>query len=255
MSAFLPAACLLRRAHPDDAVDHETQAAWDDDGAVNGAGHDRASPGLDDGDGATQSSGDAVVPLDDSQLAGLIARIEQRDTRALEALYEMAGARIYNFAHRFMRSHALTEEVVEDTFWQAWRQAPRFDHRRGRVMTWLLAMARSRAIDALRREQRFAGGPLATTDEDAQVDERAHDLLEAARGASRLHGALAALEPRGRQLLALAFFRGLTHEEIALHTTMPLGSVKSVIRRSLLQLREQLQTAPQSAPVSARGTS
>ena len=61
--------------------------------------------------------------------------------------------------------------------------------------------------------------------------QRAHDLLEAARGASRLHGALATLEPRGRQLLALAFFRGLTHEEIAAHTTMPLGSVKSVIRR------------------------
>ena len=237
MSDFLPAACLLRRAHRDDAVDQEAQAAWDPDSTVNGACHDRASPGL-----------------DDSQLAGLIARIEQRDTRALEALYEMAGTRIYNFAHRFMRSHALTEEVVEDTFWQAWRQAPRFDHQRGRVMTWLLAMARSRAIDTLRREQRFVGEPLAATDEDAQVDERAHDLLEAARGASRLHGALAALEPRGRQLLALAFFRGLTHEEIAAHTTMPLGSVKSVIRRSLLQLREQLQAAPQSTPVPAEGT-
>jgi RNA polymerase sigma-70 factor (ECF subfamily) len=115
-------------------------------------------------------------------------------------------------------------------------------------------MARSRAIDALRREQRFLCEPLTSADEDAQVDERAHDLLEAARGASRLHGALATLEPRGRQLLALAFFRGLTHEEIAAHTTMPLGSVKSVIRRALLQLREQLQSAPHTTPVSAQGT-
>ncbi|HEY6510695.1 MAG TPA: sigma-70 family RNA polymerase sigma factor [Burkholderiaceae bacterium] len=237
MSDFLPAACLLRPAQPDDAVGQEAQATWDLDSTVDGSCHDRATTGL-----------------DDAQLAGLIARIERRDARALEALYEMAGTRIYNFAHRFMRSHALTEEVVEDTFWQAWRQAPRFDHQRGRVMTWLLAMARSRAIDTLRREQRFIGEPLATTDEDAQVDERAHDLLEAARGASRLHGALAALEPRGRQLLALAFFRGLTHEEIAAHTTMPLGSVKSVIRRALLQLREQLQAAPQAPPVSTQGT-
>jgi RNA polymerase sigma factor (sigma-70 family) len=254
MSVLLPAVHLLRRAHEDDAADQAAQAAWGDDGAADDTGHDGAAAGLDDGDAAIRSPAAAAAPLDDSRLADLIARIEQRDARALETLYEMASTRIYNFAHRFVRSHALTEEVVEDTFWQVWRQAPRFDHQRGRAMTWLLAMARSRAIDALRREQRFACEPLASADEDTQVDERAHDLLEATRGAGRLHGALATLEPRGRQLLALAFFRGLTHEEIAAHTTMPLGSVKSVIRRALLQLRSQLQTAPDtSPPVSAEG--
>lgn len=237
MSTLRPAACLWREREP--AVDAQGPAARDDG---RHAGHHRAGlVHVDDQSMPSPRGTDAL--LDETELTGLIVRIQQHDPRALAALYEMAGARVYNFAHRFMRSRALTEEVVEDTFWQVWRQAPRFDRKRGRVMVWLLAMARSRAIDALRREQRFLGEPLASTDDDA-TDELAPDLLEAARGASRLHDALATLEPRGRQLLALAFFRGFTHEEIAAHAAMPLGSVKSVIRRALLRLREQLQEAP-----------
>jgi len=75
MSVFLPAVRLLRRAHPDDAADQGTQAAWDDDNAVNGAGHGSAEPGHDDGQAAPQSPGGAVAPLDDSRFAGLIGRI------------------------------------------------------------------------------------------------------------------------------------------------------------------------------------
>jgi RNA polymerase sigma factor (sigma-70 family) len=245
MSVFMPTARLPRRVHED--ATGRAQPSWGDEPTVCDTDDDAACAPNEDGALARQPA--AATPLDDSHVAGLIQRIEQRDPRALEALYGVAGTRIYSFVHRFMRSHALTEEVVEDTFWQVWRQAPRFDLKRGRAMTWLLAMARSRAIDALRREQRFQC-ELMASDEDTRVDERAHDLLEAARGASRLHGALASLEPRGRQLLALAFFRGLTHEEIAAHTAMPLGSVKSVIRRALAQLREQLQAAPDTAQVT-----
>jgi len=248
MNTLRPTACLLReREDPD--VDQEAPCAWDDD-AVHDASRHHVGPGRDDGQAATQPLRGAVARLDESELTGLVARIQRRDARALAALYEMAGARVYHFAHRFMRSHALTEEVVEDTFWQVWRQAPRFERKRGRVMVWLLAMARSRAIDALRRERRFLCEPMASPDEAPRADELAHDLLEAARGASRLHDALATLEPRGRQLLALAFFRGFTHEEIAAHARMPLGSVKSVIRRALLQLREQLLATPRSTPES-----
>jgi RNA polymerase sigma-70 factor, ECF subfamily len=245
MSVFMPTSPLLRRAHED--ATGRAQPSWGDEPTVCDTDDDAACA-PNENEALTRQTA-AATPLDDSQVAGLIHRIEQRDPRALEALYGVAGARIYSFVHRFMRSHALTEEVVEDTFWQVWRQAPRFDLKRGRAMTWLLAMARSRAIDALRREQRFQCEPMAS-DEDTRVDERAHDLLEAARGASRLHGALATLEPRGRQLLALAFFRGLTHEEIAAHTAMPLGSVKSVIRRALAQLREQMQARPGMAQVA-----
>ncbi|HEU5294041.1 MAG TPA: sigma-70 family RNA polymerase sigma factor [Burkholderiaceae bacterium] len=240
MNAFVPPASSWQHACRDDAGDQ--QSGWCHDAAPHDV-HDAVHPGLSDGRHAATRSCQPTGLLDDAVLVALIGRIERRDASALAALYEMTGTRVYAFVHRFMRSHALTEEVVEDTFWQVWRQAPRFRLERGRATAWLFAMARSRAIDALRSEQRFQCEPLATTDDDARVDERAHDLLEATRGASGLHAALAALEPRARQLLALAFFRGLTHEEIAAHAAMPLGSVKSTIRRGLLQLRSRLQPA------------
>jgi RNA polymerase sigma factor (sigma-70 family) len=236
---------------PDEA-EWDDAARWDDADEV--AANDAEEPidgvglGVEIAVGPMRCS-DIGGAADDQRLAEWIERIAARDARALEALYEAAGHRIHGVVHRFTRRQALTEEVVEDTFWQVWRQAPRFDAQRGRAMTWLLAMARSRAIDALRREQRFQHEPLPGDDgaEDAECahDGEAHDLLDATHGAARLHAAVATLEPRARQLVALAFFRGLTHEEIAVHATLPLGTVKSVIRRALLQLRECMQ--PRSA--------
>lgn len=180
---------------------------------------------------------------DERQLAALIERIIDRDERALAALYDATSARVYGLVLRITRRAALAEEVVEDTFWQAWRQAPRFEAARGKVVTWLLAMARSRAIDALRRDERFQHAEMpeeSSLEDGAEASMPAHDLLEATRSEQRVHEAIAALEPRARQLVALAFFRGLTHEEIAAQTAMPLGTVKSLIRRSLQQLRKLL---------------
>ena len=187
----------------------------------------------------------AVAPADDAALATLIQRIVERDQRALEALYGATAARVHGLVLRITQRAALAEEVVEDTYWQVWRQAPRFDAARGRPLTWLLAMARSRAIDALRRDQRFNHDEM--PDDDVLSADRVapppQDLLDASRGAAALHAALAGLDPRARQLVALAFFRGLTHEEIAAQQGMPLGSVKSLIRRSLQHLRRALEAA------------
>ncbi len=190
---------------------------------------------------------------DDAALAALLGRVARQDERALAALYDATVARVHGLVLRILQRPALAEEVVEDTFWQVWRQAPRFDAARGRPVTWLLAMARSRAIDALRREGRFRHEPLApdaADDTDAGAPAAA-DLLQATRGAERLHAALQTLEPRARQCVALAFFSGLTHEEIAERERTPLGTVKSIIRRALLQLRGVLEDAPAPA---ARGT-
>jgi RNA polymerase sigma-70 factor (ECF subfamily) len=149
---------------------------------------------------------------------------------------------------RIVRIGALAEEVVEDVFWQVWREAPRFDTQRGRVLAWLLAIARSRAIDALRRIERTRASEVAVDDDttlDALADapERSDDpldLLAAAQHHARLHALLASLDPLPRQLLTLAFFRGCTHDEIAAQTGLPLGTVKSHIRRTLTTLRDQL---------------
>jgi RNA polymerase sigma-70 factor (ECF subfamily) len=176
--------------------------------------------------------------VDGATLAAWVERIVDRDERAFEALYDATSSRVLAFVQRITQNVALAEEVVEDTFWQAWRQAPRFDAVRGKVVTWLLAMARSRAIDALRRDKRFAHDELPEDDSIEGTDDALpQDLVDAARQGEALHAALEKLDPKSRQLVSLAFLRGLTHEEIAVQTALPLGTVKSLIRRSLQQLR------------------
>jgi len=209
--------------------------------------------GADDLQVSSQHGGEAAVRssaapgADDATLCAWITRIGRQDERALEALYDATASRVNGVVLRILQRAALAEEVLEDTYWQVWRQAPRFDATRGRPITWLLSMARSRAIDALRREQRHQHDTL-PEDDGADAAELLgaaapppQDLLEATRGEAGVHAAIASLEPRSRQLVALAFFRGLTHEEIAAQQEMPLGTVKSLIRRALQQLRRVME--------------
>ena len=183
------------------------------------------------------------LPLpEDGQLAAWVEAIADHDERALSALYDASVSRVYGLVLRLVRRPALADEVVEETYFQVWRQAPRFDPARGRAMTWLLGMARSRAIDAIRRESRFQHDSLEGEAASAVCDPGpdADDLLAAARGHAALHRALLQLQAQPRQLVALAFLSGLTHEEIASQTALPLGTVKSQIRRALLTLRQVL---------------
>lgn len=224
---------------PDDGPLHAAEEMVDLDDVTDV----ETAPGAALGAAGTRRDAPAAA-LDDAAMATLIARIVDRDERALETLYDATSRRVYGLALRITRRQALAEEVVEDTYWQAWRQAPRFDALRGRAMTWLLAMARSRAIDAQRRDERFRHEEL--PDESVLDSEAAappQDLLDASSSSAALHAAVLALDAKARQLVSLAFFRGLTHEEIAAQERMPLGSVKSLIRRSLQQLRRALEAA------------
>ncbi|MEO6280535.1 sigma-70 family RNA polymerase sigma factor [Roseateles sp.] len=182
---------------------------------------------------------------DDTQLQAWIGGIVEHDERALLALYEATLSRVYGLVLRLVRRSQLAEEVAEEVYFQVWRQAPRFDAERGRPLTWLLGMARSRAIDAIRREARFQHEEL---DEEAAAmsapaTQSGDELLAVAQGHAELHRALLLLKPQPRQLVALAFFNGLSHEEIASQTLLPLGTVKSQIRRALITLRETLGDA------------
>lgn len=205
------------------------------DSEADTAAHDAAGPV------AAAETGAGRLPRDwsEDQLREWVDRIVDHDERALAALYDATLSRVYGLVLRIVRRGALAEEVVEDTFFQVWRQAARFDASRGRVLTWLLGMARSRAIDALRHEARFEHESLDGEDGFDAPDDRAgsDELLAIARGHAELHRALLLLNAQPRQLVALAFFRGLSHEEIASETALPLGTVKSQIRRALATLR------------------
>ncbi len=183
------------------------------------------------------------------QLQVWLARVVRQDEAALADLYRATVGRVYGLALRIVSNPALAEEVAEDTFWQVWRQAPRFDPQRGTALAWVLTIARSRALDAVRARTRAQAD---TVSADALGDaldaqrlhtehaDNPHDLLEAVQSSEQLHGALRQLEAVPRQLVALAFFKGLTHEEIAGQTGLPLGTVKSHIRRALTVLRKWL---------------
>jgi RNA polymerase sigma-70 factor, ECF subfamily len=178
-------------------------------------------------------------------LTALLERIARQDEAALEALYEATAGRVYGMALRILRNAENAEEATEEVFFQVWRQAARFDPARGRPLGWLLTLARSRALDQLRRRDEAVSHPEPETlhpeEPEGEADSRdPQDLLAATRAHRSLHLALAALEPLPRQMVALAFFRGLTHEEIANHTALPLGTVKSHIRRALAVLRAAL---------------
>ena len=181
---------------------------------------------------------------DELLLQQCIARVMESDQAALELLYENLVGQIYGLALRITKRAQLAEEVVQDTFLQVWRQAPRFDPERGSAKTWVLTIGRSRALDALRRieanECNLEPETLALI--EASDDDIVPDILSAAQQGQQLHAALASLDALPRQLLSLAFFRGLSHDEIAGHTGLPLGTVKSHIRRALRTL-QQLLTA------------
>lgn len=187
----------------------------------------------------------ADAHADSQQLAELLGRLMLQDQAALAELYDRLSGLVYATALRITRQVGLAEEVLQDTFWQIWRQAPRFDAGRGSAAAWVLTIARSRAVDGLRAAAKDpVQGQSQPLGEHAEFRD-AHaadplDLLEEVRRNSRLHRVLATLDPLRRQLVGLAFFRGLTQDEIAQQTGLPLGTVKSHLRRSLLGLREAL---------------
>jgi RNA polymerase sigma-70 factor (ECF subfamily) len=156
-------------------------------------------------------------------------------------LYERLCGPVYSLALRITRNVASAEEVLQDVFWQVWREAPRFDGERGSVTSWVLTIARSRALDAARRRMRT---PQAQASLPQEMDEYLpshdagpEDLLFAAQQGSRLKAALEGLDPLRRQLVSLSFYRDLTHQEISEQTGLPLGTVKSHLRRSIATLR------------------
>ncbi len=141
-----------------------------------------------------------------------------------------------------MRRVEDAEEVVCATYAHAWANAARYDSERATVMGWLLMLCRSRALDVLRQRRASAGRLQELPLEDLPDDSaRPDDLLSLVQTESRVHAALASLSAERRDLVSLAFLQGLSHVEIAERTGMPLGTVKSHLRRALLQLRAQLE--------------
>lgn len=176
------------------------------------------------------------------ELALLVGHMRRGDKLALETLYEATVGKLYALASAMMRNAEDAEEVVCETYAQAWETASSFDPARASVMGWLIMMCRSRALDSLRkRRTRGEGLDIAGLESAAEAMEQPEELLSLMQRSSRVHAALSSLTCERRQLVSLAFLRDLTHQEIAEATGLPLGTVKSHLRRALAQLRETLE--------------
>ena len=175
----------------------------------------------------------------EANLREWIAAVTRGDEAAFTQLYNATVNRAWSVAMRIVRQNEAAEEVVEDCYWQVWREAERFDASRGRVLTWVLTICRSRALDYLRRKD--IAEPVADIEtlRSAELadDEDPLDILGATERASAVHRALEQLRPKERQLISLAFFRGLTHQEIADACRMPIGTVKTTMHKAFKQLQ------------------
>jgi RNA polymerase sigma factor (sigma-70 family) len=173
----------------------------------------------------------------------LLERIAKLDQCALSELYDRYARILYSLAFKILESVEEAEEVVLDVFSQVWRTAGRYDAKRGRVDAWLFMLTRSRSLDRLRALQRLAKAATASVDaakvQSPTLSHPEQDLLIAERRAIVLV-ALGQLPQEQRQVLELAYYKGLTHVEIAAYTGKSLGTIKTRIRLGLGKLREAL---------------
>ena len=175
----------------------------------------------------------------------LMDRLRAGDAAALEALYDRHTPLLYSVALRIVRRAADAEDVIQETWLQAWRSASGYDPARGSVAGWLVTIARSRAIDrfrslASRLQAETAVGPAlrAGTPAAGSAPDEPGASAVAGQLRARVGAALEALPGRQRESLELAYFGGLSQSEIAARLGAPLGTVKSWCRQGLLRLRE-----------------
>ena len=187
---------------------------------------------------------EVVLPTEqifNEQFSSIVKGLLARDERSLAELYDCTLAKVYGLALKITRRHDLAEEVVEATYMQAWQEVAKYDNTRGPIIAWLMVICRSRAIDALRcLDAAESHADPESLNADIGKANSPLDILLLLERESDIQIAMASLSALQRQLLALAFFKGYTHEEIATQMHMPLGTVKSTIKRSQEKLKHKL---------------
>jgi RNA polymerase sigma factor (sigma-70 family) len=189
----------------------------------------------------------SIPPPAPPDLGTLMFQVAMRDPVAFKTLYETTVRCLLAIVLRMLHERSWAEEVLQDVYVNIWNTAPNYSAAKSQPMTWLMALARNKAIDALRNthtERKHMVRPtLADEDEGSGppdvADERAGPLqrLMQSNDTQRVRNCLQGLEPAQRQAIALAFYDGLTHSELALHMRQPLGTVKAWVRRGLERLK------------------
>ena len=210
------------------------------------------SPGLTSDPPAAAPASSQGADLD----VKLVLRMQAGDEGALGEFYDRWFPIVSGLISRMLKSADDVEDVVEEAFWQAWRQAKRYAPERGSVQTWLLTIARTRALDRLRASRRLREESMddaATVSGDSSpasvalsADDPSLDV-ELAERRQLVLAALAELPREQRETLELGYFGGLSQSEIAERTGQPLGTIKTRMRLALLKLRDRLSPLREEA--------
>lgn len=183
------------------------------------------------------------------RLMKLLERVALRDHAAFEQLYTLTSAHLYGVAMRFVRRRELADEVLQDAFISVWQHAGSYSASLSTPMTWLISVVRNKSLDHLRKGKLEAETVVPLDDgahpaglEAAGQDEPLEQLALAMERQC-LERCLSQLNPAQRQSLALAYYHGLSHSEIACHLQVPLGTAKAWVRRALERLRLGYETS------------
>ncbi len=173
-----------------------------------------------------------------------VRRCADGDQAGLSALYDESSRYVYGLALRILHDSADAEEITIDVYSQVWRSAASFAAQRGSVMSWLVMLTRSRAIDRLRTQAGKARRKAETLDDQYALRDGSstpEELASLEQERKRIREALDQLAAEQRELLELAYYSGLSHSELAERLGQPLGTVKTRIRMGMIKLREILQ--------------
>lgn len=194
---------------------------------------------------------------ENQRLVNLLARVALRDQQAFKELYDLTSAHLYGVALRYLRTASTAEDILQEAYINVWQQAGTYAATLSAPMTWLISVVRNKALDHLRkfkRETESTAQSIDAVDAGAEgpVDAIAdhadpHELFSAATEAMVLKRCVAQLDAPQRQSLALAFYDGLSHSELAEHLRVPLGTAKAWVRRGLERLRKCIEAQRQPA--------
>ncbi len=177
-----------------------------------------------------------------SQLVAALVRVAGGDRAALRIVYEDTSAKLFGVCLRILKDRGEAEDVLQDVYVTVWRKAGSFDPARASPISWLVAIARNRSIDRLRASAVMRRSePIETAEDVRDHAPLAAELVEQAEQHARLKTCLGELEERHSAAIRAAFLDGTTYEELAARMSVPLGTMKSWIRRGLLKLRACLE--------------
>lgn len=182
-----------------------------------------------------------------AELAALLARAAEGDQISFRAFYDRTSAKLFGIILRILIERGEAEDVLQEVYVTVWRKAAEFDAARASPVTWVATIARNRAIDRLRARSSRPTAPLEEAAEVRDTGPAADAIIDSGRDAARVHAALGALEPRHAAAIRSCYFDGLSYDTLAAREGVPVGTLKSWVRRGLIRMNAAMSAGEMGA--------